>query len=99
MAHEPNKEEQKLVSVTRGMDKENVVQDFPCGLVAKNPLANAGYTGSLPSAGRYHMSQGNQACAPQLLSPGSTARALQQKKPLQWDACALQLRGGPACHN
>jgi len=57
MAHEPNKEEQKVVSVSRGMDKENVVQDFPCGLVAKNPLANAGYTGSLPSAGRYHMSR------------------------------------------
>ena len=56
MAHESNKE-QKVVSVSRGMDKENVVQDFPRGLVAKNPLANAGYTGSLPSAGRYHMSR------------------------------------------
>lgn len=56
MAHEPNKE-QKVVSVSRGMDKENVVQDFPRGLVAKNPLVNAGYTGSLPSAGRYHMSR------------------------------------------
>ena len=38
MAHEPNKEEQKVVSVSRGMDKENVVQDFPRGLVAKNPM-------------------------------------------------------------
>ena len=33
--------------------------DFPGGTVVKNPLANAGDTGSIPGPGRSHMPQGN----------------------------------------
>ena len=44
---------------------------------------------------------------PQLLSPRATtteahaprAHALQQEKPLQWEACASQRRVAPARHN
>ena len=43
--------------------------DFPSGSVVKNPPANAGHTGLIPSPGRSYTLQGNQACAPQLLSP------------------------------
>ena len=37
------------------MDK----QDFPGGIVVKNPPANAGDTGSIPAPGRSHMPQSN----------------------------------------
>ena len=71
---------------------------FPGGVVAKNPPANAGDTGSSPGPGRSHMPRSNEARAPQLLSPRATttearaprARAPQQEKPLQWEARALQ---------
>lgn len=32
---------------------------FPGGSVVRNPPGNAGDTGSIPSPGRSHMSQGN----------------------------------------
>ena len=32
---------------------------FPCGTVVKDPLANAGDTGSSPGPGRSHMPQSN----------------------------------------
>ena len=41
------------------MDKEDVVQDFPGGLVVKNLPANAGDTGSIPVPGRFHKPWGN----------------------------------------
>ena len=41
------------------MDKEDVVQDFPGGLVVKNLPANAGDMGSIPVPGRSHMPQGH----------------------------------------
>ena len=34
-------------------------EDFPGGTVVKNPLANAGDTGSSPGPGRSHMPQSN----------------------------------------
>ena len=53
------------------------------------------------------MSQHSRAREPQLLSPRATttvacaprARALQQDKPLQWEACTRQQRVAPARHN
>ena len=35
------------------------IQDFPGGLVVKNPPANAGDTGSIPGLGRFHLLQSN----------------------------------------
>ena len=35
------------------------LRDFPGGAVDKNPLANAGDTGSIPAPGRSHMPQSN----------------------------------------
>ena len=70
------------------MDKEDVVQDSPGGAAVKNPPADAGDTGSSPGPGRFHMPRSNtttEARAPR-------ARALQQEKPPQWEACALQRR-------
>ena len=75
--------------------------------MVKNPPPNAGDTGSIPGLGRSHMPQSNQARAPQLLSPCAAttkaraprARALQQQKPPQGEACAQQQRVAPARHN
>ena len=49
-------------------------------LVVKNPTANAGDTDLIPGLGRSHMPSSNQAHAPQLLSPSSRARELQQER-------------------
>ena len=49
--------------------KYNAFRDFPCGVVVKNLLANAGDTGSSPGLGRSHMPWSNWAPVPQLLKP------------------------------
>ena len=49
------------------MLKINVSEGFPGGSVVKNPPANAGDTGLIPSLGRTHMLQSNGA--PQLTEP------------------------------
>ena len=67
-------------------------QDFPGGAVVKDPPANAGDTGSSPGPGRSHMPRRSQALA-------SGARAPQQEKPPQWEACAPQRRVAPARRN
>ena len=74
-------------------------QDFLGGSVVKNLPVNAGDTTLIPDPGRSHIPRNNQAHIPQLLSlcprahtpqllkpthPG--AHALQQDKPLQWEA-------------
>ena len=47
--------------------------------MVKNPPANEGDAGSIPSLGRIHVPQSNKACAPQLLAPMlSRARAPQE---------------------
>ena len=51
---------------------------FPGGLVVKNPPANAGDMGLIPSPRRFHMPRNNQALEPQPLKPMSPiARAPQ----------------------
>ena len=81
------------------------MRGFPGGAVVKNPPANAGNMGSIPGPGRSHMPRSNEARAPQLLSLCSRAsepqlaRALEQEKPLQWEACAPQWRVAPAHRN
>ena len=70
--------------------------------------AGAGDSGSIPDPGRSHMPRGSQAQARELLSLRSRAQepkllkplspgghAPQQEKPLQWEACALQLESSP----
>ena len=82
--------------------KKIFFQDFPGGTVVKNPPANAGDTSSSPGPRRSHMPR-----TPQLLSPRATTteahvprvHALQQEKPPQWEARALQQRVAPARHN
>ena len=81
---------------TSSVVKTNLcVQDLPGGSVVENLPANAEDMGSIPDPGRSHMLQSNWACAPQLLSLCSRAHALQQEKPLQWEACELQLESSP----
>ena len=48
--------------------KESAFRGFPVGAVVKNPLANAGDTGSSPGPGRSHMPRSSWAREPQLLS-------------------------------
>ena len=45
--------------------------------MVKNPPANAGDEGLIPGPGRFHLSRGNEACEPRLLSPCSRAHELQ----------------------
>ena len=54
---------------------------FPGGSVVKNPPANAGDTGLIPSLGRPHVPQSNEAHSPQLLKLCSRAGELQLRKP------------------
>ena len=63
---------------------------FPGDSLVRILLANAGDRSSIPCPGRSHRLWSNSAHVPQLLSPCSRAHALQEK-PLQWEACALQL--------
>ena len=46
---------------------ENVLTDFLGGTVDKNLPASAGDMGSIPGLRRFHVSQGNEDCVPQLL--------------------------------
>ena len=73
-------------------------------LLAKNPPANVGDVGSIPSPGRFHMLQGNYARAPQL--PRSRARMLPLKPMLcnKKSRCSEKpkrpsQRAAPACRN
>ena len=81
---------------------------FPGSPVIKNSPVNAGDKGLTPGPGRLHVLQSNKDRAPQLLSWRCRAhmpqllspyvpRALapQQEKPLQGEACALQLESSP----
>ena len=79
------------------------MQSFPGGSVVKNSLRNAGDTSSVPSPGRFHGPRGNKAHRPLtvgLLKWASEARvpgaaSLQQEKPPQWEAHALELESNP----
>ena len=78
------------------------VENFPGGSVAKNSLANARDTGSIPDPGRCHLPQSNSAWVPQLLSLCSRAHEPQLLKPTPpireasaGEAPAPQLESGP----
>ena len=60
---------------------QKILQNFPGGLVVKNPPASAADTGSIPGLGRFHMPRGTQAHAPQLLRGCPGAWELQLLKP------------------
>ena len=70
--------------------------ELPWWLSGKEPPAKAEDVGLITAPGRCHVPQSNEACVPQLLSPGSRAqepqllqpvcpraRAPRQEKPLQ----------------
>ena len=61
--------------------------------MVKNPLANAGDTGSILGLGRSHMPRSNKAHVPQLLILCSRAREPQLLKPTCPRACVPQLLG------
>ena len=42
-----------------GAATKDIHTDFPVGPMVRNPLANAGDTGSIPGPGRFHMPWGN----------------------------------------
>ena len=68
----------------RGLAKESKRRDFPGGPVVRNPSAIVGDMGSVLGPGRFHVVQGNEARAPQLLEPAHPrVYALQQEKPAQ----------------
>ena len=67
---------------------KEAIRDFPSGAVDKNPPASAGGTGSISGQGRFHMLQGRQACAPQLLSPCSRAHELKLLSPRAQSLCS-----------
>ena len=70
--------------------------DFLGGPVVRNPPSNAGDTGSVPGLGSFYRPQGSWGHGPQLLKPSHPrAHALQQKKPLQWEAHTPQPESGP----
>ena len=82
--------------------------DYPGGSVVKNLPTNAGDRGSIPGPGGTRMPQSNEARVLQLLNLFSRAwepkllelvqpraHALQQKKPLQWEARSLLLEKSP----
>ena len=76
-------------------------RDSPGGPVVGILPASAGAMGSIPGLGGFCMPWGNQACvsqllrlAPQLPKPVPKVCA-PQEKPLQWEACTLQLESSP----
>ena len=60
----------------------NVFLGLPGGPVDKNPPANAGDMGLIPSLGRSHVLQSNSAHGPQLLSPH--AATTEAREPTAW---------------
>ena len=52
--------------------EDDMVCNFPGGSVVKNPPANAGDPGSVPSPGRVHMLYGATKSAQHVLSPRAT---------------------------
>ena len=68
---------------------------FPAGTVDRNHPANAGDTDSIPGLGRFHMPQGNEAHAPQLLMPAHLEPVLPKKGSPQSEALAQQPRAVP----
>ena len=81
--------------------------ELPWWLSGKEPPAKAEDVGLITAPGRCHVPQSNEACVPQLLSPGSRAQepqllslcsgasALPQEKPLQWGAHVPQPAESP----
>ena len=64
--------------------------------MVQNSCANTGDTSSIPGPGRFHMPWGNKACLPQLLKPVCPrACALQEEKPLEWEAHTPQQESRP----
>ena len=76
---------------------KNKSEGFPGGTVVKNPPANAGDTGSSPGPERSHMQL--SPCTTTTEARAPRACALQQEKPPQWEARALQQRVAPAHHS
>ena len=72
-------------------------QDFPGGLVVKNPPASAGDTGLIPGLGRFHRQL--SPFAEPLKPTHPRACAPQQEKLLQWAAHTPQQQTPSAAIN
>ena len=72
--------------------------DSPGGSADENLPASAGDMGSSPGWGRSCM-LGSNYCTGTTEGRAPRACALQQEKPLQWEACVLPWRVAPTCHN
>ena len=78
--------------------KNYPLRGSPAGPVVKNSPVKAQDMGAIPSRGRSHVPQSNQAHGPQLLKPTHPrARALQQEKPPRWGARAPEPEELPWC--
>ena len=67
------------------LNKKDKVMDFSCGIVVNNPPANARDTGLITGLGRFHITWGNSAPVPQLLSPHTTTTgSLHALEPVLW---------------
>ena len=69
--------------------------DFPGSPVAKNLPANAGDIGSIPGLERFRMPQATKPVHHSYWSHAPIACTLQQEKPPQWEAHAMQQRVAP----
>ena len=71
--------------------------DFSGGLVVTNRPANAGDVGSIPGPETKipHALGQLRLCAAATEPVHPRGQALQQKKPLQWEACTQQLESSP----
>ena len=87
--------------------KKNNLFGFPGGPVVNSPPCNAGDISPISGLGRSHMLWSNRACVPQLLilcsracklqllkAMNPRACAVQEEKPLQWEAQAPELESG-----
>ena len=80
-------------SIPAFLKLRNAVNQKLRGFPGKNPPCNTGDASLTPGLGRFHTSWGNQARKPQLLKPAWAGTCGQKpEKPLQREACPLQLR-------
>ena len=56
------------MSINKGMDKEDVVQDFLGGAMDKHLPVKEGDMGSIPDLREFHLPQSNQDLRPQIPS-------------------------------
>ena len=72
---------------------------FPSSPVVKNPPANAGDTGSIPGAGRFHVPWSHRVPVAQLLKPTRLEAVLCNKRSHHDEEPSHRNRAAPTHHN